>query len=153
MTAPKTDRRILRTRALLRQALAELMQEKNAGDITVKELVAHANVNRSTFSQQNTQILQPKSSSSRRIQQQLLLAGKLEAHRCLCVLSSSFYAYNLAFTKSLVVYDRPYPDGVFAVIVACWRQATHRDCSCGPHSPCGKQSSKVCRHRKQREEN
>lgn len=29
--------------------LAELMQEKNAGDITVKELVAHANVNRSTF--------------------------------------------------------------------------------------------------------
>lgn len=42
MTAPKTDRRILRTRALLRQALAELMQEKNAGDITVKELVAHA---------------------------------------------------------------------------------------------------------------
>ena len=25
------------------------MQEKNAGDITVKELVAHANVNRSTF--------------------------------------------------------------------------------------------------------
>ena len=49
MTAPKTDRRILRTRALLRQGLAELMQEKNAGDITVKELVAHANVNRSTF--------------------------------------------------------------------------------------------------------
>lgn len=36
MTAPKTDRRILRTRALLRQGLAELMQEKNAGDITVK---------------------------------------------------------------------------------------------------------------------
>ena len=32
MTAPKTDRRILRTRALLRQGLAELMQEKNAGD-------------------------------------------------------------------------------------------------------------------------
>ena len=49
MTAPKTDRRILRTRALLRQGLAELMQEINAGDITVKELVAHANVNRSTF--------------------------------------------------------------------------------------------------------
>ena len=49
MTALKTDRRILRTRALLRQGLAELMQEKNAGDITVKELVAHANVNRSTF--------------------------------------------------------------------------------------------------------
>ena len=49
MTAPKTDRRILRTRALLRQGLAELMQEKNAGDIPVKELVAHANVNRSTF--------------------------------------------------------------------------------------------------------
>lgn len=49
MTAPKTDRRILRTRALLRQGLAELMQEKNAGDITVKELVARANVNRSTF--------------------------------------------------------------------------------------------------------
>ena len=49
MTAPKTDRRILRTRALLRQGLAELMQEKSAGDITVKELVAHANVNRSTF--------------------------------------------------------------------------------------------------------
>ena len=49
MTAPKTDRRILRTRALLRQGLAELMQEKNAGDITVKGLVAHANVNRSTF--------------------------------------------------------------------------------------------------------
>ena len=44
MTAPKTDRRILRTRALLRQGLAELMQEKNAGDITVKELVAHATV-------------------------------------------------------------------------------------------------------------
>ena len=36
MTASKTDRRILRTRALLRQGLAELMQEKNAGDITVK---------------------------------------------------------------------------------------------------------------------
>lgn len=49
MTEPKTDRRILRTRALLRQSLAELMQEKSAGDITVKELVAKANVNRSTF--------------------------------------------------------------------------------------------------------
>lgn len=49
MTEPKTDRRILRTRALLRQSLAALMQEKSAGDITVKELVAKANVNRSTF--------------------------------------------------------------------------------------------------------
>ena len=63
MTAPKTDRRILRTRALLRQGLAELMQEKNAGDITVKELVAHANVNRSTFYLHYTDIDQMLASS------------------------------------------------------------------------------------------
>lgn len=49
MMEPKTDRRILRTRAMLRRGLAELMQEKSAGEITVKELVARANVNRSTF--------------------------------------------------------------------------------------------------------
>lgn len=49
MMEPKTDRRILRTRAMLRQGLAELMQEKSAGEIAVKELVARANVNRSTF--------------------------------------------------------------------------------------------------------
>ena len=78
MTAPKTDRRILRTRALLRQGLAELMQEKNAGDITVKELVAHANVNRSTFYLHYTDIDQMLASIEAELLE--LIEASVQAH-------------------------------------------------------------------------
>ena len=43
------DRRVRRTRALLRQSLTELMKEKNIRDISVKELTQRADVNRGTF--------------------------------------------------------------------------------------------------------
>ena len=80
MTAPKTDRRILRTRSLLRQGLAELMQEKNAGDITVKELVAHANVNRSTFYLHYTDIDQMLASVEAELLEREICAALLGPH-------------------------------------------------------------------------
>jgi AcrR family transcriptional regulator len=43
------DRRIRRTRASLREALAALIREKSYDDIVVKEILARANVSRSTF--------------------------------------------------------------------------------------------------------
>lgn len=45
----KTDRRIRKTKALLEKSLLELMKTKPVKNITVKELVDHADVNRSTF--------------------------------------------------------------------------------------------------------
>ena len=43
------DRRIRRTRRQIRRALAQLMQQKSASEVTVKELVDLADINRSTF--------------------------------------------------------------------------------------------------------
>lgn len=49
MAAQKEDRRIRRTKRLLRQALAEMMNEKEFKDITVKEITDRADLNRGTF--------------------------------------------------------------------------------------------------------
>ncbi len=50
MAAPSlADRRSQRTRQLLRQALIDLMQTKSYAAITVKDVLARANVGRSTF--------------------------------------------------------------------------------------------------------
>ncbi len=49
MTEKKEDRRIRRTKRLLRQSLAELMNEKDFRDITVKEISERADLNRGTF--------------------------------------------------------------------------------------------------------
>lgn len=49
MAEQKEDRRIRRTKRLLRQALAELMNEKEFKDITVKEITDRADLNRGTF--------------------------------------------------------------------------------------------------------
>ena len=49
MAAQKEDRRIRRTKRLLRQALAEIMNEKDFKDITVKEITDRADLNRRTF--------------------------------------------------------------------------------------------------------
>ncbi|HIV67955.1 MAG TPA: TetR/AcrR family transcriptional regulator [Candidatus Butyricicoccus stercorigallinarum] len=49
MAVQKEDRRIRRTKRLLRQALAELMNEKEFKDITVKEITDRADLNRGTF--------------------------------------------------------------------------------------------------------
>ena len=43
------DRRVRKTRAQLRQGLAELLKEKSLKEITVKELVEKVDINRSTF--------------------------------------------------------------------------------------------------------
>lgn len=45
----KEDRRIKRTKSLLKQGLIELMKEKSVQKITVKELVERVDINRSTF--------------------------------------------------------------------------------------------------------
>lgn len=45
----KTDRRVLRTRDMLGDALVALMQEKNFDEITVQEVLDRAGVARSTF--------------------------------------------------------------------------------------------------------
>lgn len=45
----KLDRRIRKTRAMLRDGLASLLEEKNIRDIKVKELVEKVDINRSTF--------------------------------------------------------------------------------------------------------
>ncbi len=47
--AQTEDRRVRRTKRLLRQAMAELMQEKDFKDITVTDLVQRADLNRGTF--------------------------------------------------------------------------------------------------------
>jgi AcrR family transcriptional regulator len=51
MTAldPKVDRRILRTRKLLWEALIALIEEKDYSDITIQDIADRANVNRVTF--------------------------------------------------------------------------------------------------------
>ena len=46
---PKTDRRILRTRNALGDALVALMREKDFDDITVQEVLDRAGVGRATF--------------------------------------------------------------------------------------------------------
>ncbi|MBO0803611.1 MAG: TetR/AcrR family transcriptional regulator [Nocardiopsaceae bacterium] len=46
---PGTDRRVRRTRALLHQALIELILEKGYGRITVQDILDRADVGRSTF--------------------------------------------------------------------------------------------------------
>jgi len=43
------DRRVKRTKKLLKDALAELLMQKNINDITIKEIVELADVNRGTF--------------------------------------------------------------------------------------------------------
>lgn len=43
------DARVRKTKRLLRTNLAKLMEEKSVGDITVKELCAACDINRSTF--------------------------------------------------------------------------------------------------------
>ena len=43
------DRRVRKTKALLRQGLAQLMQTKNLRDITVRELADLVDINRGTF--------------------------------------------------------------------------------------------------------
>ena len=49
MNESKTDRRILKTRAALSQALVSLMREKKYDEITVNEILEKANTGRSTF--------------------------------------------------------------------------------------------------------
>ena len=46
---PKIDRRILRTRQALREALFTLIQEKDYDEITVEEITDRANLGRATF--------------------------------------------------------------------------------------------------------
>ena len=45
----KIDKRIIKTKANIKNALLELAQNKKVEDITVSELTSHAKVNRSTF--------------------------------------------------------------------------------------------------------
>ena len=49
LTTPKSDRRSLRTRQLLWQALIALIQEKDYSEITIQDIADRANVNRVTF--------------------------------------------------------------------------------------------------------
>ncbi|MDX9990529.1 MAG: TetR/AcrR family transcriptional regulator [Anaerolineales bacterium] len=49
MPAPKIDRRVLRTRAALRQALMELIREKGYEALTVEEITQRADLGRATF--------------------------------------------------------------------------------------------------------
>jgi AcrR family transcriptional regulator len=46
---PKTDRRILRSKKALRDALVELIQEKGYDAVSVEEITQRANVGRATF--------------------------------------------------------------------------------------------------------
>ena len=45
---PSIDRRILRTRLVIRAALAELIEEKGFDGLTVKDITTRANINRGT---------------------------------------------------------------------------------------------------------
>ena len=48
-TAPKTDRRVLRTRSALGDSLVALLQERDFEQITVQDVLDRAGVGRSTF--------------------------------------------------------------------------------------------------------
>ncbi len=48
-TGSKPDRRILKTKKAIYEALVELMQKKKISSITITELAAKANINRKTF--------------------------------------------------------------------------------------------------------
>ncbi|MDD3350434.1 MAG: TetR-like C-terminal domain-containing protein [Eubacteriales bacterium] len=48
-TRKKDDRRVRRTKKLLKDALAELLLQKNLNEITIKEIVELADINRGTF--------------------------------------------------------------------------------------------------------
>lgn len=48
-TLKKTDRRVLKTKRAIRNALADLMTQKNYNDITIKEISDKAGINRKTF--------------------------------------------------------------------------------------------------------
>ena len=45
----KTNKNGLRSRKLIRQALLSLLKTKNPDDITIKDIVDEANINRATF--------------------------------------------------------------------------------------------------------
>ena len=49
MMEEKIDRRIVRTKQQIRQALIELLSEKGENNISVRELAQRANINRGTF--------------------------------------------------------------------------------------------------------
>jgi AcrR family transcriptional regulator len=49
MSEKSTDRRIIRTKRLIRDALTELMEEKGFEGITVRDLTEKADINRGTF--------------------------------------------------------------------------------------------------------
>lgn len=49
MMEEKIDRRIIRTKQQVRQALIELLSEKGENNISVRELAQRANINRGTF--------------------------------------------------------------------------------------------------------
>jgi AcrR family transcriptional regulator len=49
LSTPKNDRRSLRTRKLLWEALIALIQEKDYAEITIQDIADRANVNRVTF--------------------------------------------------------------------------------------------------------
>lgn len=58
MAEKPVDRRVRKTRALLRQALVRLMAEKSIQDITVTQLCAACDVNRGTFYLHYTDVFQ-----------------------------------------------------------------------------------------------
>ncbi|MHB1315410.1 MAG: TetR/AcrR family transcriptional regulator [Christensenellales bacterium] len=49
MESSQTDRRVRKTKALIRQTLTQLLLEKDLKDITVSELTVRADINRGTF--------------------------------------------------------------------------------------------------------
>lgn len=68
----KSDRRIRRTKALLRHGLAQLMSEKSVNEVTVKELVDLVDINRSTFYLHYTDIYDLLEKTEQRLLQQLM---------------------------------------------------------------------------------
>lgn len=68
----KSDRRIRRTKALLRHGLAQLMSEKSVNEMTVKELVDLVDINRSTFYLHYTDIYDLLEKTEQRLLQQLM---------------------------------------------------------------------------------
>lgn len=48
-TEKKTDRRVLKTKKAIRNAVAELLSEKDINSITIKDIADVANINRKTF--------------------------------------------------------------------------------------------------------
>ena len=102
--AEREDKRIRRTKKLLRQALTRLMKEKDFGSITVTDVVREADINRGTFYRYYRDVPE--------------LKEHLETEAAKCFVSAivseyKFDAYSDSCRENLFQALKDYPDDAY----------------------------------------